>query len=153
MRTVVSNHEVARLWAAQSQSHAGNSTGSIWFDDDTIYSYGRHFPIARILPDNVVLFTTRLYSVTTTGHCSEVMKALAYGQGVTLIPVRDPCALSRKARRQNFDIMKQEHMDLLARAKRRRLPGPALYDLENAARTAKAANAYSKLYKLRVRIR
>ncbi len=77
MRTKVSNHEVARLWAAQFQSHAGNSAGSIWFEDDTIYSYGRHFPIAR-LTKGAVLFNCRTYSITTTSHQSEVYRALGF---------------------------------------------------------------------------
>ncbi len=57
-----------------------NGAGSNFFwDEDTIYSYGRHFPIARVIERNgkkAVLFTTRGYSNTTAGHIREVKSAL-----------------------------------------------------------------------------
>ena len=80
MKTVVSSSEVAHLWAHKTQAYARNSgRGSVFFEGDTIYSYGHHFPIARhvtIKGQPAVLFTTRHYSVTTSGHCSMVRSAI-----------------------------------------------------------------------------
>lgn len=63
---------VAHLWAHQAQDSARiGGRGNFYFEGDTIYSYGSHFPIARHVETKrgrAVLFTTRDYSVTTSGH-------------------------------------------------------------------------------------
>ncbi len=78
MKTKFSNREVPHLWAHKTQAHARGS--NIFFDGDTIYSYGRHFPIARHLKNKkgveCILFTTRDYSSTTQKHKSRVMSAI-----------------------------------------------------------------------------
>jgi hypothetical protein len=80
MRHVYPNHEIPHLWAHQSQDEARNSTGSLYFEGPTIFSYGPHFPIARHVTnargENAVLFTTAHHSVTTSGHCSAVAGAI-----------------------------------------------------------------------------
>lgn len=58
-------HSCAHAWAHQS-AECGNSS-NFFFDGATIYSYGRHFPIATIDGDRV-FFTTRNYSVSTSAH-------------------------------------------------------------------------------------
>lgn len=71
--------DVCHVWAHQLQSDA--RYGNIFFDGDTIYSYGRHFPMARVVTvkgRRVVLFTTRSYSSTTAGHKSEVRCAIPH---------------------------------------------------------------------------
>lgn len=75
--------DVCHVWAHQLQSDA--RYGNIFFEGDTIYSYGTHFPMARILTVNgkrVVLFTTRSYSSTTAGHKSEARQAIPHGTPV-----------------------------------------------------------------------
>lgn len=70
--------DVCHVWAHQLQSDA--RYGRIFFQGDTIYSYGRHFPIARHTKDksgrHVILFTTQTYSSTTAGHCNETRGAI-----------------------------------------------------------------------------
>ncbi len=69
--------EVAHVWAQRSQDEGRSS--NCFFEGDTIYSYGRHFPIARFIERNnevAVLFTTRTYSVTTAKHLGFVRDAL-----------------------------------------------------------------------------
>jgi len=58
----------------------------------TIYSYGKHFPIATIL-NNCVLFTTGSYSVTTGKHINEAMGAI-YGHDKKIFRVPDLEVLS-----------------------------------------------------------
>ena len=77
MRQVHTNDMVAHLWANQSQQCARSNNGNFYFEDDTIYSYGSHFPIAKHV-DNVVLFTTDTYSPTTGQHCSIVSSACSH---------------------------------------------------------------------------
>lgn len=66
--------EVAHVWARQEQS-SGRQAGNmqrLFFDGPTIFSYGRHFPIASFHQkkgaEKVVLFTLRDHSVTTSAH-------------------------------------------------------------------------------------
>lgn len=80
MRTIVNSREVAHLWAHQAQDHARNSGGTVKFQEKVIYSYGHHFPIAAFVTDmrgeEVILFTTRTYGVTTAKHCGYVRSAI-----------------------------------------------------------------------------
>lgn len=61
----MNNKEVAHLWANQSRESASGS--HFYFNGDTVYSYGSHFPIARHYR-GAVLFTSRDHSVTTARH-------------------------------------------------------------------------------------
>jgi len=90
MRHVYPNHEVPHLWMHQSQDKARNSTGSLYFEGQTIYSYGSHFPIARHVTnargEKAVLFSTANHSVTTSGHCSAVAHAIPANIPVFHVP-------------------------------------------------------------------
>lgn len=76
MKNVFSNnHEICHVFAQRSQD--SGKGGSIFFEKDTIYSYGYHFPMAKFIETKKglrVLFTTKTYSVTTAKHLS-----IAYG--------------------------------------------------------------------------
>src|SRR5579872_2694496 len=72
---VMNNSMVAHLWANKSRPQAKGS--SFYFDGDTIYSYGSHFPIARHYK-GVVLFTTKTRSVTTAKHKSIAARACSH---------------------------------------------------------------------------
>jgi hypothetical protein len=79
MKHVVSADRVPHLWANKAQDNARNSNNNLFFDGDTIYSYGRHFPIARHAEHcgkAFVLFTNDSYSVTTAKHISMVRRAI-----------------------------------------------------------------------------
>src|SRR5437660_3842392 len=81
---VFNTGEIPHLWAHKVQESARNAQGNLYFDGETIYSYGSHFPIARHVLDNPtkrhpkpgILFTTRSWSVTTSGHVSAVRSAI-----------------------------------------------------------------------------
>lgn len=78
MRKVFSNHtEVCHVWAARSQKEGRASR--IFFEGDTIYSYGRHFPMAKfydVKDETVVLINDSTYSVSTSKHMCYVRSAL-----------------------------------------------------------------------------
>jgi hypothetical protein len=78
MRHVVKSDEISHLWMHETQDDA--RSGNMFFDKKTIYSYGYHFPIARIIRneagEKAVLFTTDTYSKTTARHISDVRQAL-----------------------------------------------------------------------------
>ncbi len=89
MRHVVDTSELSHLWAHRSQPDARNKQGNFYFNGDTIYSYGAHFPIARHVTHKkraCILFTTQTYSNTTSGHIASVRGAI-HGLGVPVFHV------------------------------------------------------------------
>ncbi len=75
MKKVVNTNSVIQLWANQSQTEARNPNRSIFFEGNTIYSYGKHFAIAKHVGSEV-LISTRKYSVTTAKHKGGVFRAV-----------------------------------------------------------------------------
>jgi len=120
MKRVVSSSMVAHLWANKSQSDARNATGSMFFDEGTIYSYGKHFPIAQhhtaLDGSAVILFTNRTYSVTTAKHISEVRHALHH-HTETLISCTDVSGIQHA---DNLQGMREECLVALGKASRAR---------------------------------
>ena len=78
MKKVVSQQDVAHLFANQLQSEARNTNNSFYFYEDKIYSYGSHFCIAKFVDENTLLFTERTYSSTTSGHIAIVRSATSH---------------------------------------------------------------------------
>lgn len=77
---MATHDEVAHSWANKAKPRLKGA--NMYFEGDTIYSYGNHFPVARHVctdrNDNVVLFTTRDYSVTTSAHKSTIGRACSH---------------------------------------------------------------------------
>lgn len=75
------NSTIAHMWANKTQSEATNGS-NFYFEGDTIYSYGSHFPIAKHVinenRDRAVLFTERTYSNTTARHIQIVRQACSH---------------------------------------------------------------------------
>lgn len=84
--------EIAHLWAHKTQDDARNHGGNFYFDGDTIYSYGSHFPIARHVTNDkgeaAILFTNRTWGPTTAKHVGQVRRAIPHG--VPVFEVHDP---------------------------------------------------------------
>lgn len=122
MRTRVDTNEVAHLWAHQTQNEARNGSGArnnFYFEGDTIYSYGRHFPIARHIETEkgkAILFTTRTYSITTSGHINLVRGAIP--DGVRVFHIEDP---SRMPDGRDITAKENKAADYVAKAKRARV--------------------------------
>ena len=77
MKKVFSSHnEAAHIWASQSQNEG--RAGNIFFENGVIYSYGRHFPVARFAPEygDIALFTSRGYSSSTGKHKGIIRAAI-----------------------------------------------------------------------------
>lgn len=79
MRRNSKSPNVAHAWANQTKESAKNS--NFYFEGDTIYSFGRHFPIAKhvtVKGVKKVLFTKKTYSVTTASHIAMVRSAASH---------------------------------------------------------------------------
>lgn len=74
------NRDVAEAYARQmyitGDSPIGPHTKKMFIEGVTIFSYGRHFPIAKRITPRLYLFTTDGYSVTTGKHKHHVQRAL-----------------------------------------------------------------------------
>lgn len=89
MKQIFGSHsEVAHVWASRSQE--SGEASRVFFDGDTIYSYGRHFPIARFqkMPNGqeVVLFNADDYSMSTIKHKGHVRHAIPDNYTVVVMP-------------------------------------------------------------------
>lgn len=141
-KTVFSNaQECAHRWAA-NQQHYGKA-GNVYFDRGIIYSYGNHFPMARHVRRGTaapfVLFTTRSYSSTTSGHKSTVRHAL---QGQTVYEVDNVLANSRTEHEDNVHEMGKQAAKLLDKSKRARADNREWY-VKEAGALVDAANCYA----------
>lgn len=80
MKRVLETSAVAHAWMNKTQSDARNAGGNFYFEGDTIYSYGRHFEIAKHVTndngDTAVLLTNRRYSNTTAKQVHIVNMAI-----------------------------------------------------------------------------
>jgi hypothetical protein len=101
MRNVLPTSEVCHKWANQEQSSGRTSTGSLFFNGSTIYSYGSHFPIAKHIVNEqgqrAVLFTERTYSRTTDKHKSQVWMSCKNDNIIF-------CSLPNSTHEQNFNF-------------------------------------------------
>jgi hypothetical protein len=76
MKKVFSNtSEVVHVFAQQTQSEGRNQSGSIYFRDNRIYSYGSHYLLGEFINDETIIINDYGYSVTTSKHINELRNA------------------------------------------------------------------------------
>lgn len=78
--------ELAEAYA-NGQVEGKAREGRIFIDGPTIYSYGKHFPIATRIAPNTYEFNTARYSNTTSKQQSAVRRALET-KGSTIIEMK-----------------------------------------------------------------
>lgn len=86
-RNVFPTDEIPHLWAHKVQGSGRNQSGNLFFENEIIFSYGHHFPIAKHVTSasgkqTAILFTTSSYSVTTSKHISNVRLSIPHGTKV-----------------------------------------------------------------------
>ena len=84
------NDEVAEDFAKGLNE---SKTQNVFIEGKTIYSYGYHFPIAKKIGNNKVLFNTKGYSNSTAKHKSYVLSELQH-KGYEIIYIFD-CDLEK----------------------------------------------------------
>lgn len=165
---MATHKEVARNWAMQT----GRATKGhhMFYSGNIIYSYGTHFPIARIVPKDkqfpiahlprmnkglcAVLQTSRSYSVSTARHCSvstarhcsivRVASCREFG-GDTFV-VDNVLASTQSEHIANFDYMMiRAHAERISAARRRRSEY-AQMDIERADAIEASAQRYWDLF-------
>lgn len=85
MKKVFQNtSEVVHVFAQQTQSEGRNQSGSIYFRDNRIYSYGSHYLLGEFINDETIIINDFGYSVTTSKHINELTNATSqYNQFFT----------------------------------------------------------------------
>lgn len=84
MKRVFSDiHQIAHLWAHQVQDEARNPQGNFYFYQNTIYSYGSHFPCGKIVfnrsGEKAYVVNSDSYSNTTSKHQWAVESSIPFG--------------------------------------------------------------------------
>lgn len=108
------SRELFHLWANQSKPTA--KSGNVFFEGDTCYSYGKHFPIATLktLEDGtrVAFFNPSKYSVSTSRHQSYARQSV---HGREVHAIKDALWGNIKTREQlNAVLAEQEERNLVA---------------------------------------
>jgi hypothetical protein len=138
---------VAHLWAHKAQDSARNPRGNIFFQGNTIYSYGNHFPVAKHVTrkgKNAVLLTTRDYSATTRGHKWTVEGACSH------LPVFHVDNIEYGEPRKQFEEYRARYQELARKYVKSRQNKP--WVLQELQKVVKEANAFSAFFGLRVRL-
>jgi hypothetical protein len=141
-----SSYEVAHVWASRSLDFGNNGTydGNCFFTGDTIYSYGHHFPIAKFhkMPNGqeIVLFNSSSYSVSTSRHQGEVRSAIPDFYKVVSLPAK--LWFNYKAGRDYYIMKIKEDMDMCSRAREY-----AMSYLRNASAYVKMLHNWGKLHR------
>ena len=145
---------IAHFWVARNLDGAdvpdlvkntGNGMRSnFYWVDDTIYSYGRHFPIAQVHEkdgEKFVLFTTQPCSQTTAKHISCVRQAL-HNRDLKIFYVQDVTSLPFSSfERERFE---GEHERAWEAA--RNALGRAVWALESARGVIREANEMAEFF-------
>ena len=133
------NHALYHAFAHQTDNDAQNANRSMFIDGDTIYSYGRHFPMARHAQPNIILFTTDSYSNTTAKQLSQLRGAIPPSK--TVFRVADVLANDHSSHLANFKDYATRYIELLEQASRARTNTEWL--LDQALTLAAQANSYA----------
>jgi len=80
LKTVFKNNsQTAHMWASQTQEYGKSPGGNLFFEGDTIYSYGHHYAVAKLYTikgQKICLINTTSYSSSTSKHQSAVSQAI-----------------------------------------------------------------------------
>ena len=144
----MNNSQVAHCWANQTKAKGRGS--NFFFEGESIYSYGGHFEVARLVQTEkgkpISLHTTTLYSVTTESHKSAALAAchnLHDQFFVPSFPMRRMEAPTRAWFKEVFAHYRDKAVESYRKAKRaRKYTDMHLLDAEEAIANARALKAH-----------
>ena len=68
MKTVFTNSEIVHVFNEQNQYEGRTSTGSMYFYNNKIYSYGSHYLLGHFIDNDTIIINDTGYSNTTSKH-------------------------------------------------------------------------------------
>lgn len=118
------NHsDVAHAFATHGMiKEAYGERGNMFFKDNTIYSYGWHFPIARFINHNTILFTLDSYSNSTSKHIGLVSWACSHLNKIYCYSIDRPL--------ENYERFKRDIDEQLIKLAKARKPEIYLHKIE-----------------------
>lgn len=141
------NSDVAHRWANQIGSYCRTKNGNMFFEGNTIYSYGYHFPIASFITNDkgvgAILFTEASYSTTTAKHISEVRSAVTH-RNIIYVPEVQPHG---KVWHQKAFKQWHEKIEFIISRKLARARKPEIYIIE-IQRIVARAKKYAEFFNL-----
>lgn len=145
MKTVFNDiSTIAHMWANKIQDSAKFRGGNFYYEGDTIYSYGSHFPIAKHIEYNgvkAILFTLNTWSKTTAKHVWAVKSACNH---LNIVYCLKPDANNHDA---NFRYWIGESEGILNSLKTARKPEKYLNEL---GRVADQVNKYAGFFEIEI---
>lgn len=84
--TTYTNLQCAHVWAQQNTERGRSSHGSLYFEGRTIYSYGLHYPLAKIMPNGVVLMNSAQSTTTTETRHKPIIRKTAGNRVIYKVP-------------------------------------------------------------------
>lgn len=139
------NADIAHQWAHQRKSSGEGS--NFYFEGDTIYSYGPHFPIAALKRGKdgqmYAIVTRESYSVTTSTHVNHVVSAIdTYTTPIIWVPGHDftrPTFARFKERMKSMAEGVVQAIEKYDRARVHKYPEHVDETIENVLRYARFA--------------
>lgn len=77
----MTNAKTAQAFIDGNRHEGHNSTGSIYFVDQIIYSYGQHYPLG-IKRDNTLIVNCTSWSNSTAKHRNHLLSAWDYAENI-----------------------------------------------------------------------
>ena len=75
MKKIFTNSELIHKFAEQSQEEGQTTTRNLFFNKNKVYSYGHHYLLGEILPDNRIIINNTGYSSSTGKHIGMLRQA------------------------------------------------------------------------------
>lgn len=117
------NKQTVEFWSMQEHDctvefKAGG--GNIFSEGPVIYSYGHHFPMAKLLPYKHALLTTQGYSATTSNHLGYVAYALRNHTVFRVYNASADCEIEHIGNLRDYMERYEELQDQYSRARSRK---------------------------------
>jgi hypothetical protein len=141
------SREIDHVWAHQRAGYGRANGKNVFFDGPVIFSYGRHFPMAKLLLKRgepvAVFVTTNRSSVTTMGHLSDVRSAVSH---LKTFYVSDVLVTDHKVHLKEYKTRIAAAADMVKRGK-----SATLNHIHSLDRVIAEGNDYAAYFGLKTR--
>jgi len=139
-----------------AQSNESGAASNFYYQGDTIYSYGSHFPICTKLRGKngeliAYLFTSEGYSSSTAQHISYTRQAMPNNAPCFNVP-KLGSHFSKTTHQENLNHFLAQIKANLKASLGRRKEELKLNDLHQASEMVKRFHEYSKFFKVKIRL-
>lgn len=144
MSTVFNNSELCHVFAQQTQDYGRNQGETLFFEGNVIYSYGHHYPLAKIT-NGFCLVNSSRYSNTTAKQTSYLMRAV----NEKILNVPNPKASTKEEHRKNLDSFVENVLTFENKRQRARTEeNKDFYEMQ-ARKEVEQLTQYIELFKIK----